>query len=130
MGTCDSHPRQEPLPEGCQVIFQENPKIDIDAIKFYDVIVPIESITDITKGWEIKLSDRLKKNYDYFISEKVLKIGIIGNSNKGKSFILSKLSKINLPSGTSIKTVGLSIKYPDLAEFPNRKIVLLDYIFK
>ena len=124
MGTCDSQTRQKPLPEGYQVIFQENPKINIDAIKFYDVIVPIESITDITKGWEIKLSDRLKKNYDYFISEKVLKIGIIGNSNKGKSFILSKLSKINLPSGTSIKTVGLSIKYPDLSEYVNRRIVL------
>ena len=126
MGTCDSQTRQKPLSEGNQVIIQENPKIDIDAIKFYDVIVPIESITDITKGWEIKLSDRLKKNYDYFISEKVLKIGIIGNSNKGKSFILSKLSKINLPSGTSIKTVGLSIKYPDLSEYVNRRIVLLD----
>ena len=110
MGTCDSQTRQKTPPEGCQVIFQENPKIDIDAIKFYDVIVPIESITDITKGWEIKLSDRLKKNYDYFISEKVLKVGIIGNSNKGKSFILSKLSKIERPSGINIKTVYLNIQ--------------------
>jgi len=60
------------------------------------------------------------------MNEISLRIGIIGNSNKGKSFILSKLSKIEFPSGTSIKTEGLSIKYPDLKDFPNRRIILLD----
>ena len=59
-------------------------------------------------------------------SEKIIKIGVIGNSNKGKSFILSKLSKINLPSGTSIRTEGLSVKYPELDLYINRKIALLD----
>ena len=59
-------------------------------------------------------------------NEKIIKIGIIGNSNKGKSFLLSKISKIELPSGTSIRTEGLSIKYPDLIQFKNRKIALLD----
>ena len=59
-------------------------------------------------------------------NEKIIKIGVIGNSNKGKSFILSKLSKIDLPSGTSIRTEGLSVKYPDLNVYTNRKIVLLD----
>ena len=60
------------------------------------------------------------------VNQKVIKIGVIGNSNKGKSFILSKLSKIPLPSRTSIKTEGLSIKYPDLSEYKNRRIILLD----
>ena len=60
------------------------------------------------------------------IKDKVLKIGVIGNSNKGKSFVLSKISKIALPSGTSIKTEGLSIKYPELEVYKDRKIVLLD----
>ena len=59
-------------------------------------------------------------------SEKIIKIGVIGNSNKGKSFILSKLSKIKLPSGTSIRTEGLSVKYPELDLYINRKIALLD----
>ena len=31
-----------------------------------------------------------------------------------------------MPSGTSIKTEGLSIKYPDLEGFKDRKIVLID----
>ena len=101
----------------------------IDAIEFYDVIVNIQSIKEIIRGWNIKFNKRVT-NYDEFIkikeNEKVLKIGIIGNSNKGKSFILSKLSHIDLPFGTSIKTEGLSIKYPDLKEYKNRKIVLLD----
>jgi len=102
---------------------------NINAIDFYDVIVDIQSIKDIIKGWNIKFNQRIK-SYDDFIkskeNEKVLKVGIIGNSNKGKSFILSKLSHIELPSGTSIKTEGLSIKYPDLTTYKNRKIALLD----
>ena len=105
----------------------EQPNVQInDPLQFYDVIVSIASIKDIINGWLIKLSNRFKSNQKSLISDKVLKIGIIGNSNKGKSFLLSKLSKIELPSGTSIKTEGLSIKYPDLKEFINRKIVLLD----
>ena len=99
---------------------------NIDPNKFYDVIVSINSIKDINKGWNIKLSDRFRTHYNNLINSKVLKIGIIGNSNKGKSFILSKLSKIDLPSGTSIKTEGLSIKYPDLEIYKNRRITLLD----
>ena len=46
--------------------------------------------------------------------DKAVKIGIMGNSNRRKLFILSKISKINLPSGLSIKTEILSIKYPNL----------------
>ena len=60
------------------------------------------------------------------MNEEALRIGIIGNSNKGKSFFLSKLAQMDLPSGSSIKTEGLSIKYPDLKDHPNRKIILLD----
>ena len=130
MGTCDiervqNNDNNEQKPN-IEVKIINPVFIKIDGTQFYDVIVPIQSIKDITKGWEIKISERYKKNFEYFISEKALIIGIIGNSNKGKSFILSKLSQIMLPSGTSIKTEGLSIKYPDLTDFPNRRIVLLD----
>jgi len=93
-------------------------------INFYDVIVDIKSIKDINKGWEIKLN---KDNYIKYKDELTIKIGVIGNSNKGKSFLLSKISKIVLPSGTSIRTEGLSIKYPELGgAFKDRRIVLLD----
>ena len=95
--------------------------------KFYDIIVHIDSIKDINKGWRVEMSPNAEKNYKNFKTQQALRIGVIGNANKGKSFILSKISKMKLPSGMSIKTEGLSIKYPDLTGgFNNRKIALLD----
>ena len=93
---------------------------------FYDIVIDIKSIKDINKGWEIKMNEKGQKNYNDFKNEKIIKIGVIGNCNKGKSFLLSKISKIDLPSGTSIRTEGLSIKYPDINLFKDRKIAFLD----
>ena len=111
-------------PENIIVIHnkQQKPKEN-----FYDVIVHIDSIKDINKGWRVEMSPNAEKNYKDFKNQQVLRIGVIGNANKGKSFILSKISKMKCPSGMSIKTEGLSIKYPDLTGgFNNRKIALLD----
>ena len=93
---------------------------------FYDVIVHIDSIKDINKGWQIEMNQNGEQNYQKYKNEKVIKIGVIGNANKGKSFILSKISKMKFPSGFSIKTEGLSIKYPDTTLFYDRRIALLD----
>ena len=93
---------------------------------FYDVIIDIKSIKDINKGWNIKMNKNGEMRFNEYKNKKALVIGIIGNSNKGKSFLLSKISKIDLPSGTSIRTEGLSIKYPDLEKYKNRNIILLD----
>ena len=121
MGICESQRES-----GGGIIKFNHSNVDIKSTQFYDVIIPIQSIIDITKGWEIKFSDKYIKNYENFNNEKILKIGLIGNSNKGKSFIISKLSKINLPFGASIKTEGLCIKYPDLGGFHYRRIAFLD----
>ena len=93
---------------------------------FYDVVVQIDSIKSIKKGWKICMTERGKKNYEKYKNEKIIKIGVVGNANKGKSFLLSKISKMSLPSGMSVKTEGLSIKYPELKDNQNRRIVLLD----
>ena len=67
------------------------------------------------------------QKYKEYKNEDLIKIGIVGNINKGKSFILSKISKIKLPTGNSISTKGLSIKYPKLDDgYRNRKFILLD----
>jgi len=95
-------------------------------VDYYDVIVHIDSIKNINKGWKIEMNQIGKQNYQNNKNEKLIKIGVIGNANTGKSFLLSKISKMVLPSGMSIKTEGLSIKYPDLNLFKNRRIVLLD----
>ena len=96
---------------------------------FYDVIVDIKSIKDISEGWDIKLSERAEKEYQHLIRNKVIRLGVIGNSNSGKTFFLSKLTNIDLPTGTNIITEGLSIKYPDnLEKFTHRRIVLIDSV--
>ena len=103
-----------------------NVPINIIFEEFYDLIINIKSVKEIDKGWELKMNDKGIENYNKFKKQSVIRIGVIGNSNKGKSFILSKLSKIKLPSGASIRTEGLSVKYPEIKDNPDRKIVLLD----
>ena len=43
-------------------IIDEYQKEIIDPIDFYDVVVSIQSIKDIIKGWNIKISQRFKSN--------------------------------------------------------------------
>ena len=103
--------------------------INDDNIKFeefYDIIINIKSIKQVNKGWDIKMNEKGKLRFEEYKNKPSLIIGMIGNSNKGKSFLLSKISKIDLPNGTNIRTEGLSIKYPELEKYKNRKIVLLD----
>ena len=94
------------------------------SIDYYDAIVHIDSIKNINKGWKIEMNERGKNNIEKFKNEKIVKIGVIGEANKSKTFLLSKLSRIALPYGT--KTEGISIKYPLIESFRSRKIVLLD----
>ena len=51
----------------------------------------------------------------------LLKVGILGNGNVGKSFLLSRLFDIKIPSGYSVVTEGLSLKYNE-----NDKYIILD----
>ena len=97
----------------------------VKAEDFYDIIVNINSIKGIKQGWNIKFNEKGKKHYNEMKNKESLKIGIIGNGNKGKSFFLQKLAEVELPKGTSIKTEGLSLKYPQFKD-SNNNIILLD----
>ena len=94
---------------------------------FYDIIIHINSISDIIKGWKVEFNPRVAAKYKEYTDYRVMKIGVIGNSYKGKTFILSKLNKFKLSFYTKVQ--GLSIKYPELEKYPNRRIVFLDYTF-
>ena len=94
-------------------------------IDFYDIIIKINSIRDILKGWKIEFSKKGKDDYDKMKVRSFLKIGAIGDGNKGKTFLLQKLADIELPTGYSIKTEGLSIRCPDI-DSENQNIILLD----
>ena len=82
--------------------------------KFYDVVINIRSIRDLSikdEGWPIKWNQNIKSTKEFLNSnEKLLKIGILGNGNIGKSFLLSRLFNEDIPSGFSVITEGLSLK--------------------
>ena len=98
-----------------------NPKFE----EFYDIIIDINSIKNFNKeGWKVNFNERGLEKYKKFRDKNLITIGVLGNMNKGKSFILSKISKIKLLTG--IHTEGLSVKYPELEGYKGRKIILID----
>jgi len=74
------------------------------------------------------LNEEGKKRYEKYKNQKLLKIGAIGNSKKGKSFLLNKISNIDLKIGASNQTIGLSVKYPELQNNTKRHIIILDSV--
>ena len=82
--------------------------------KFYDVVINIRSIKDLNikeEGWPIKWNKNIKSTKEFLNpNEQLLKIGILGNGNIGKSFLLSRLMNEDIPSGYSVITEGLSLK--------------------
>ena len=81
---------------------------------FYDLIINIKSIRELSekdKGWEIKWNKNINSTKEFIKdNKKLLNVGILGNGNIGKSFLLSRLFKEKIPSGYSVITEGLSIK--------------------
>ena len=89
---------------------------------FYDIIIDINSIKSVnTEGWKVKFDQKGLDKYNKYKDTELIIISVIGNNNKGKSFLLSKISKIILLFGTSIYTQGLSVKYPELKGYKGRQ---------
>ncbi len=99
---------------------EEKQKLGKNPLDFYDIIVNINSMQNIKNGWEVKINENGKKIIDSEEKNKKLVIGVIGNRNKGKSFLLQAISGEKMQTGTTINTIGLSIK------FSEDKFVLLD----
>ena len=66
------------------------------------------------------MNENGKKISELKEEENKLVVGVMGNRNKGKSFMLQAISGEELQTGTTISTIGLSIKYSE------DKFVLLD----
>ena len=89
----------------------------------YDIIVDIKSFKPLLKnGWKIKFPNN-KNIYEKNKTKPTIIVGVVGNGNKGKSFVLQKLSNYKIPEGFAIKTEGLSIKF---SEIENKNIAILD----
>ena len=94
---------------------------------FYDVIIDIDSINSLKKaGWQIKYNEERKEIYEKIISEQTIKLGVLGINNVGKSYLLSKIVKVDIPTGYSIETKGISIKYSESKKGEEKGICILD----
>ena len=82
------------------------------AEEYYDVVIDINSINALkNEGWQIKYNNERKEIYDKIVSGETIKIGVLGLNNVGKSYLLSKIARSEIPTGYSIETKGISIKY-------------------
>ena len=95
--------------------------------QFYDVVIDIDSINALKyKGWEIKYNEERKEIYEKIINEETIKIGVLGLNNVGKSFILGLIANVIIPTGHSIATKGISIKYTEGENESEKGVCLLD----
>jgi len=74
-------------------------------------------------GWQLESNEEGFKKYEEKKDLENIVVSVIGNKNKGKSFILAKLSKIEIPDGFNITTKGLSVIYP---KYKDKNIIFLD----
>jgi hypothetical protein len=91
----------------------------------YDMEININSILGFIQGWDIKYyTNEGKQKYKLACQVPTLVYSIIGNKNRGKSFILSKIANKILPNGYSVTTKGLSLAFPSY----DNGIALLDSV--
>jgi len=97
-------------------------------LEFYDVVLELKSLSKLTDGFPIIYTEKGKEKIDKVKNEDGCVITAIGNSNQGKSFILSRISEMDIPSGHSISTRGLSIVFPDnlKQKGSNQRFIILD----
>ena len=94
------------------------------AIDFYDLVIDIDAMKSLLgQGWEEEMTDKGKNIYEEKKDKPSVVVSVIGNQNKGKSWILGKISGEPIPKGYSCKTKGLSVKYPTIEK---QNIILLD----
>jgi len=95
--------------------------------KYYDVVIDINSINSLrNEGWDILYNEDRKENYEKIVHEKTIKVGVLGLSNVGKSYLLSKIINAEIPKGYTIETKGISIKYSQEEKGEEAGICILD----
>ena len=83
----------------------------MDTYDNYDIIINMNSFKEsIKEGIKVEASEEGMNNYNNQKMKDETVIGIIGNLNVGKTYILSKILNYKLPSG--LRTKGISVKYP------------------
>ena len=93
---------------------------------YYDIILDLKSISKLKEGFPIIYSEAGKEKYNELKEKGGVMITAIGNSNKGKTYVLSKIFETKLPFGHSTK--GISIKYINntFEKDSTKKYIILD----
>lgn len=87
----------------------------------YDAIFKCESIRILfEKGWSYFLTEKFVKRMEE--NDDFCPMCFLGETNKGKTFIINKLTNKNLESGSEYKTEGISCKFSDF-EYSNDEII-------
>ena len=97
------------------------------AEEYYDVVIDIDSINSLKKdGWEIIYNKDRKEQYEKIIQERTMKLGVVGLNNVGKSYLLSKIVRVEIPPGYKVETKGISIKYVEEEKKQEGGLCILD----
>ena len=101
-------------------INKENNQITKKEHTMYDAIFKCESIRNLfEKGWSFFLTEKFVKRMEE--NDEFCPMCFLGETNKGKTFIINLLTNKNLESGSEYKTEGISCKFSDF-EYSNNDI--------
>ena len=96
---------------------------EASAVECYDIICKIDSILNLPNGWEFSYTPKGLEQYEARKDKASCTVAVVGNANKGKSYILQQIAGDKFPSGFAVKTEGLSLKYP---KSENLNFILFD----
>ena len=115
----------------CSIVKEAQEPLDDETRKqlIEELQKPIKSSKRIKDPEEMKkklkeIEDKEYTKYVQWTTQDRPIIGVIGQGNRGKSFLLSRVADFELPTGHNIVTKGVSVKYIDFTE--TARYILLD----
>ena len=92
---------------------------------YYDIVFDINSLENLQiNGWRLEATEKGFEKYMKKKDKNCTLVSVFGNKNTGKTFILSKISNLEIPDGFNIVTKNLSIIYTDNDDYNN--VIFLD----
>ena len=77
----------------------------------YHISIGINSFLSLyNEGWKINYP-KGRKIYEILKTKPMIIVGLLGNKNKGKSFLISKLVDLDVPKDYSINTEGINVSF-------------------
>lgn len=93
----------------------------------YDIVFKIPDLESVTTtGWKIDVKQEiLENNKKQMLTWQGTSIGVLGRFKQGKTFLLSKLAKLQLASeGEMTHTEGISLKFMPDEKNSNHRVIM------